>query len=329
VRRTALTSSLKHNSPEFVRTAYYKYSKWRSWVASANNEFLRFAPGHFYSPLPDLKSVRVSSARIFDLSVSEVPGVQLNEAGQLHLAESLAKYYDEMPFPEQRVDDSRYHLDNRYYSYGDGITLYSVLRAVKPVRVIEVGSGFSSAAMLEVNEQFFDGQMDLTFIEPYPDRLNSLLRANDNRNCTILRQPVQDVPTEAFQALERNDILLIDSSHVAKIDSDVVHLLFRILPVLNDGVIVHFHDILWPFEYPESWLEEGRAWNEAYLLRAFLQYNQSFEICYFNAFMAAKHADLLSKTMPLVLRRPSVPTTPGNSSLWLRRIGPATSQPAR
>lgn len=322
MRRTALTTALKRHSPEFARTAYYKYSKWRSWVASANNEFLRFAPGHFYSPLPDMKALKANAPRIFDQSVDDVPGVALNEASQLELVERFAAYYDEMPFPEHRTEDCRYHLDNRYYSYGDGITLYSMLRSIRPERIIEVGSGFSSAALLEINDRFFDGGVDLTFIEPYPDRLHSLLRDTDAQRCTILQSPVQEVPAATFSALQPGDILLIDSSHVAKIDSDVVHLLFRILPVLGDGVIVHFHDILWPFEYPGSWLAEGRAWNEAYVLRAFLQYNRAFEIRYFNSFMAAKHADVLRRTIPLALRRPSVPTTPGNSSLWLTKISP-------
>lgn len=322
--RTALMSSLKHYSPEFVRAAYYQYSKWRSWVTSANNEFLRFAPGHFYSPLPDLKAVRAGSDRIFDQSVHEIPGVELNEEKQLELAGGFAEHYAEMPFSRHRVNDSRYYLDNRYYSYGDGITLYSILRVMAPQRVVEVGSGFSSAALLEVNERFFGGAIELTFIEPYPDRLRRLLRDTDAGRCTLLEQPVQQVPTEIFGTLRRGDILLIDSSHVAKIDSDVLHLLFRILPMLEDGVIVHFHDILWPFEYPANWLTEGRAWNEAYVLRAFLQYNRSFEIMYFNSFMAAKHTDLLARTMPLTLQRPSVPTTPGNSSLWLRKTGADT-----
>ena len=84
------------------------------------------------------------------------------------------------------------------------------------------------------------------------------------------------------------------------------------LPELSPGVLVHFHDILWPFEYPESWLREGRAWNEAFFLRAFLQYNAAFEITYFNAFMGARHRPLLERLMPLCLR-----DTGG--SLWLTR----------
>ncbi|MGH3851994.1 MAG: class I SAM-dependent methyltransferase [Pseudonocardiaceae bacterium] len=322
----SLARSLERHSPEFLRTAYHKYAKWRSWLASANNEFLRFPPGNFYSPLPDLTALRGHSARIFNSSVDDVQGVQLNEVAQLELVERFAAHYDEMPFPHRRARDSRYYLDNRWYSYGDGITLYSMLRVHQPKRIIEVGSGYSSAALLEINDRFFDGNINLTFIEPHPNRLRELLHDEDVHRCTILVKPVQDVPTEVFGALRSGDILLIDSSHVAKIDSDVLHLFFRILPVLNTGVVVHFHDILWPFEYPKNWLEKGRAWNEAYMLRAFLQYNREFEIVYFNSFMAVKHADVLGRMMPLVLQDPSAPVTPGNSSLWLRKNSLATPQ---
>jgi hypothetical protein len=114
-------------------------------------------------------------------------------------------------------------------------------------------------------------------------------------------------------------MLFIDSSHVAKKDSDVVHILFEVLPRLNKGVMVHFHDVLWPFEYPEIWLARGRAWNEAYFLRAFLQYNPGFEIVFFNSYLASMQREILKRKMPLALKTPSSSVTPGNSSLWLRK----------
>ncbi|HJT90598.1 MAG TPA: class I SAM-dependent methyltransferase [Mycobacterium sp.] len=195
-----------------------------------------------------------------------------------------------------------------------------MMRRFRPRRIVEVGSGFSSAAILDVNDRFFDGQIDLTFIEPHAERLLDLLGDTDVRRCTIVQKPVQEASTDCFTSLEKNDFLLIDSSHVAKIGSDVLHLLFVVLPMLRQGVLVHFHDVLWPFEYPLPWLEQGRAWNEAYFVRSFLQYNQSFEITYFNSFMEAKHGELLSASMPLVLRRPSAEMLPGNSSLWVTKI---------
>ncbi|MBI5663537.1 MAG: hypothetical protein HZC49_00390 [Nitrospirae bacterium] len=102
----------------------------------------------------------------------------------------------------------------------------------------------------------------------------------DYKNLTIIDKPVQEVDLSIFKELKANDILFIDSSHVIKIGSDLNAILFSILPVLESGVCIHFHDIRYPFQYPESLIMQGIYWNEAYLLRAFLQYNDSFKIIF-------------------------------------------------
>ena len=123
---------------------------------------------------------------------------------------------------------------------------------------------------------------------------------------------MQEVDSQVFAELQTNDILFIDSSHVAKIDSDVNHIFFRILPLLNRGVYIHFHDIFYPFEYPLDWVYEGRAWNETYLLRAFLQYNQQFEIQLFNTFIDWFHKEKYFHDMPLVEKNTG-------GGIWLRK----------
>ena len=143
------------------------------------------------------------------------------------------------------------------------IILYALLRRLRPKRIIEVGSGFSSALMLDSNDRFLDGSICSTFIEPYPERLRSLLTEHDKGRIELLQTAVQSVPRDVFAPPVTNDILFIDSSHVTKIGSDVNYLLFEILPRLKPGVVVHVHDVMWPFEYPKEWLMEGRAWNEA------------------------------------------------------------------
>jgi predicted O-methyltransferase YrrM len=287
---------------------------------SENDQFLRFAPpGHFYSPIPDIREIRLNSAAIFDRSVREIPGVELNDETQLSIARKFSDLYSDMPFTERKADGRRYYLDNDFFSYGDGISLYSMIRLFSPKRIIEIGSGFSSALMLDVDEIFFKNQLEFTFIEPYPDRLHSLITNKDKQRSRILEKSVQQVPPAIFRSLRENDILFIDSSHVAKTHSDVLHILFNILPLLRKEVLIHFHDILWPFEYPRIWLEHGRAWNEAYFIRAFMQYNKSFEILYFNSFMEFHHKDLLTINMPLMVKAPSAETTPGNTSLWIRK----------
>ena len=142
----------------------------------------------------------------------------------------------------------------------------------------------------------------------------SLLKPGDAERVTILRERVQDVGLEPFLALDRDDILFIDSSHTVKVGSDVNHLLGDVLPRLRPGVYVHVHDIFYPFEYPESWVVGGRAWNEAYALRAFLAFNDTFEIVLFTSFLETFHKDTLERDMPLsVLNH--------GGSIWLRRVG--------
>src|SRR5690606_22964232 len=94
-----------------------------------------------------------------------------------------------------------------------------------------------------------------------------------------------------FDRLEADDILFIDSTHVAKTGSDVNYILFEILPRLKSGVLIHFHDVFYPFEYPRDWVFAGRNWNEDYLLRAFLMYNPAFEIILFSHYLHKHHPD--------------------------------------
>ena len=297
---------------EFVRVI--------SLVISENYQFLRHSPpGHFYSPIPDIKEIRANSKVIFNRSVKEIPGVDINENIQLGFAQDFVGLYSDIPFSDNKVDNCRYYFDNSYFSYGDAVSLYLMMRTFRPKRIIEVGSGFSSAEMLDIDEMFFNSQIEFTFIEPYPERLLSLLESKDRERYNIFAKPVQEAPVESFLNLCEKDILFIDSSHVAKTNSDVIYLLHQILPSLKKGVIIHFHDILWPFEYPEIWFDHGRGWNEAYFVRAFMQFNTSFEIIYFNSFMELHHDAFLRSNMPLMLKAPSSKLTPGNTSLWIRK----------
>jgi len=283
--------------------------------------FRQFPPGHFYSPIPDYGEINERSSSIFNKNVKELLGIDLREAEQLELMDAFKLYYSDLPWADEvRNETLRYRFDNIYFSYGDVVTLYSMMRHFQPKRIIEVGSGFSSAAMLDVNELFFNSQIEFTFIEPYADRLRALLSDEDLSRVSLLDHPVQQVDLSEFEKLEKGDILFIDSSHVSKTGSDVNDLMSRILPQLKPGVIIHLHDILWPFEYPKKWLKSGRAWNEAYLVRAFLQYNSSFEILFFNSYLEHHHRQKLRETLPLMLRQPPAKMTFGNSSLWLRKV---------
>jgi len=280
----------------------------------AFDPFLRFAPsGHFYSPLPDPREVRRRRALIFDVSRTSIPGLDLHTPEQLRLLEQLAPFMPEQPWRDEPAGQLRYHFRNSYFGYGDALMLYGLLRHLKPQRIIEVGSGFSSALMLDTADRWLP-TLECTFIEPYPQqRLDKLMREGDRQRHHVRIESVQDVPLEMFQVLRANDILFIDSSHVVKVGSDVVYLLTEVLPSISAGVWVHVHDIFWPFEYPERWVSEGRAWNEAYMLKAFLQCNDSFAIRLFMSYLVTHHHDAVSCTAPLALQNPG-------GGLWVQKL---------
>lgn len=272
----------------------------------------RYPPGHFYSTIISVDEVRQRQEEIWKNETHDgIKGLDLNTAGQIDLIENFDQYYAEIPFTQQSTDQNRYYFDNPFYSYTDGIMLYSMMRHLRPKRIIEIGSGFSSAVMLDTNEQFFDNGIELTFIEPYPKRLNSLLKSKDKTSTTIHEKKVQDIDLELFDRLEAGDFLFIDSSHVIKTGSDVHFILFDILPRLSSGVYIHFHDIFYPFEYPRDWVFMGRNWNEDYFLKAFLMHNSEYDIVLFSDYLHKHHREVF-ESMPLCFENTG-------GSLWIMK----------
>src|SRR5215813_1153384 len=272
-----------------------------------------YPPGHYHSPIPARDDVQRDAGRLWSVPRT-LPGVDLRESAQLALLNEFAGYYKDLPFPEEPTPGYRYYLNNSLFADADGITLYCMMRHARPHRVIEVGSGYSSAAMLDTSERCFDNAVDLTLIEPDPRRLHTLIRPEDRDRIRFIERRVQDVPPETFQILRANDILFVDSSHVAKIGSDVNYLMAEVVPTLAPGVYVHFHDVPYPFEYFRQWVDAGIAWNEAYIVRAFLMFNRTYHIEFFNTFLEYFHRGWFEEHMPLCLRNTG-------GSLWLKRVG--------
>lgn len=257
-----------------------------------------FPAGHYYSPIPD-KEEMLEYYRSKNQVNLELPDVKINKEGQFNLLKSYVQYYKELPFPETQSINYRYYYNNGWYNYADAIFLYCFLRLHAPKRIIEIGSGFSSAVILDTVDHSLSYSPEITFVEPDPRRLRSLLRYEDEMRITIIDKKIQKAPFELFSALEEGDFLLIDSSHVVKCGNDVQLLMFDLLPVLSPGVYVHFHDVFYPFEYPFEWLRSGRYWNEAYFLRAFLSYNCEWNICFFNSYIAFAFKEFVEVNMPL------------------------------
>ncbi len=272
---------------------------------------------HFYSPAVDpndpvVKSIMDNFGRS-ELTSDE--SLSLNTGLIEEHLNFFSSHYHQLKFPEVRTTPWRYYYENPYFSYGDAITLFGMMKEYRPKKIVEAGSGFSSCVMMDFNDRCADNsRAALTFIEPYPHTLLSLIEPQSPYLNSLQQQSLQRTHLDTFRQLQANDILFIDSTHVAKTGSDVLDLFFRILPALAPGVLIHLHDIPYPFEYSPEWINDRRSWNEVYFLRAFLQYNSAFEIIYFNHFVHRHFHDELAIKMPLCLRN-------CGGSIWLRKRG--------
>ena len=272
-----------------------------------------FLPGHYYSPIVDPSTIAEYIDKQYLQEPSDIKGINLDEDAMGRLWKENAEVIKNTPFSEDDDGKNRYYYDNGSFPYGDAMTLRAMIAHFKPSNVIEVGSGFSSACMLDAVDHAGLSDFAMTCIDPDADRLRSRLREDDHSRVEIIEGLVQDVPVSTFSKLNENDILFIDSTHVLKTASDVHYELFSVLPSLNKGVLIHFHDIQYPFEYPPQWLfEDNRSWNEIYALRAFLSFNSEFEVVFWNSLFAHRRHELVQQTNPLFLKNPG-------SSIWLRR----------
>jgi predicted O-methyltransferase YrrM len=272
-------------------------------------------PGHFYSPLPSAEDIagRLAEADRTGLQseIAEIDlGVERQFANLARIREAVA---GDVPFPEEQHETFRYYYKNSQYSYNDGIMLFGMLRSIRPKRIIEIGSGFSSALILDTNDLYMNNSVSCSFIEPYPDRLNALLRENDRLNCQIYTSRVQDVDLAIFSSLEAGDILFVDSSHIVKYGSDLEYILRVVLPALQRGVVIHFHDIFFPFEYPVEVVRLGHFWNECYMLRAFLANNDTYRIELFGDFIRQFHLREIETISPLCLKN-------SGAHLWISKL---------
>ncbi len=262
---------------------------------------------HYYEPLIDYRKLPVSEAKTH---------LKLDGAKQIKFIENFGFQEELKAIPiESTAEKDRYYYHNGSFGSGDAELYYSIIRQYKPSRILEVGSGFSTLIALEAIEKAkqTDPQYDcdVTCIEPYE---MSFLEALDIK---LMRQPVEQVARNVFSALQSGDILFIDSSHIIRPGGDVNFLILEILPELNPGVLIHFHDIFIPSHYPVAWLrDEYRLWNEQYLLEAFLLGNDSFEIAFSLGYMKQNHqAEIEEKFPVLKMEQDRVP-----GSMWLRKV---------
>jgi predicted O-methyltransferase YrrM len=261
---------------------------------------------HYYEPQL-VYSENFDAKKIRKLNINFRMDDQLAALGKL-------QYRDELKtFPiDGHANAGTYYLDNPSFSRGDSELYYLLVRNIKPKRIIEIGSGFTTLLCIDaVKRNKLEGfDTKITCIEPY-----EMKWLDATSGITLIRESVEKADPAIFASLQENDILFIDSSHIIRPENDVLFEYLELLPSLNKGVIIHIHDIFTPRHYRAEWLQkELRFWNEQYLLEAFLYYNDAFEILY-----SLNHLknDAFEETRKVLIHITEA-SEPG--SFWLRKI---------
>ena len=259
-----------------------------------------FNPGNFYSVIPMIDNNYNEQYIVkYDL-------LDFNEDSHIKILNELKSYlvdFDKnfgikqnIKIPKniiseyiiERYKNLQYSLGNGAFEWMDSRLLYYFLQKNKPKKIIEIGSG-NSTLLIYNTKKLLNLDLEIICIEPYP--CDYLIELNKLGEINLIIDKLENIELSLFSSLDTNDILFIDSSHVLKLNSDVMYYFTKIFPVLKKNVLIHIHDIFFPYEYP--WIKEGRFWNEQYFLYIFLQYNSKFKIRFCNSYSEYKYKNEL------------------------------------
>lgn len=264
---------------------------------------------HYYEPVVYPGDIRKPLDQERDIR-----GLDLNAEGQLALLKDFQFQEELRQIPVHRTKDSTYNYRNGSFEEGDGEFLYNVVRNFKPRRIIEIGSGNSTAvtqlALAQNRAEDAEYECRQICVEPYEAPML------ERMGVEVIRERVELCDLSLFDVLEKNDILFIDSSHVIRPQGDVLFEYLEVLGRLRPGVIVHVHDIFTPRDYLEKWIiKDQKLWNEQYLLEAFLCFNKDFRVIGALNWLQNNHREALAEACPIIGDHPASEPR----SFWMMR----------
>ncbi|MCU1274294.1 MAG: hypothetical protein JWO48_1725 [Bryobacterales bacterium] len=231
-------------------------------------------PRHFYSSIPDVRALSGSTYWRNPMDMVGIAGVDI--PSQLAFVQSCCS---------TAIQESLKTLDlvsygtreNGEVGYGPTETdfLYAFATAKRPRRIIQIGAGFSTAILLRAAADA-NYPVEITCIDPFPTEY--LKRSHDAGKIKLVPEMAQTVDRNVLLSLGDGDMLFIDSTHTAKVGSEVNRLILDILPRLSTGTYVHFHDIYFPYDYTRSLFSDPFFAGESTLLHAFLINNDRYVI---------------------------------------------------
>jgi len=232
-------------------------------------------PRHFYSEVPAIARLRETRHWREPYSMIGVEGADTD--AQIRFVEQVIR---EMPDSANRMGTIFSHAcqTNGAVGYGpvEAQFLYAFVATHRPEKIIQVGSGVSTAVCLAAAADVGCATKFIC-IDPFPTAY--LRKAQDEGLIELIESPVELIDTERLVDLPRNGLLFFDSTHTLGPAGEVSRLILEVLPRVPEDVWIHFHDIWFPYDYAPTILDGSLFfWHESPLLHAFLVGNRRFRI---------------------------------------------------
>lgn len=275
---------------------------------------VNISPANFYSSIPLVSDVENS----FEYR-QESSGVAPYAVGGLFDRNVMTAFLDAIsihaaefnpPADGDLEHPAGFFWNNPAFSYSDAMAYYCVLRTLRPKRVLEIGSGYSTLVAdmaLRAN-----GEGELVLVEPYPKPfLKALATVSE-----LIERPVQDIPESELVALiDSSQVWFIDSTHTVKTGSDCLYIYLKVMPQVSSDVMCHSHDIYLPYAMPARMaLEKNIFWTEQYLLQAYLLDNPKAQVVFGSTY--------LKRAMPERSKAFMRGRGDGGGSIWYRLNAP-------
>ena len=232
-------------------------------------------PRHFYSEIPCLKTLETTSSWRMPYSMIGIAGTDLDS--QLHFVEQL--------FAKDIVDEikSRNIHSDATAANGEGgfgpveaDVLFAYIASVKPKQIFKIGCGVSTAVCLMAAE-FIGYRPEIICLEPFP---NEFLKTKaQEKSIELMEIGAQDYEPCEIEELGSNLLFFVDSTHTLGPAGEVSRIVLEMVPRLKNNAMVHFHDIVFPYDYSRTILTKDNFFHhESILLQAFLAFNSRFQI---------------------------------------------------
>lgn len=276
---------------------------------------VKVSPCNFYSSIPSITEIEDSFEYFSDIPPYATSAIFNKPEKSREFLEVLSRFSSEYK-PLEEGDEgqpSGYFWKNSQFGWSDAMAYYAMIRYIKPRKIIEIGSGFSTLVAIDAIEK--NGSGEVICIEPFPREF--LLQSN---KIELNKTKAQMISADWLNnQLNDGDVLFIDSTHTVKTGSDCLHIYLRLLPNLKRDIYVHVHDVFLPFGLPKSWLLEHQIyWTEQYLLLAFLLDNPKVEFLFGSAYHNWANEDMLNKFM-------HGQCASGGGSFWFKYSGSLTA----